>query len=582
MPYKLGLYIRVSTEEQAMRTEGSLENQKHRLTGFVDIKNMQTPDWGEVVEHYVDDGCSAENTNRPQFQRMLRDLRSGKVNTVLVTDLSRLSRSIRDFCVLLDLFKELRVKFLSIKDQFDTSTAVGEMMLFNMINLAQFERRQISERVSLNFHARAIRGLRNGGAAALGFYVDPSNKSVLKVHKTDARFVPIIFDTFLSEGSLYPAAAKLREMKIPTKPTEVDQGDAEASNWNTQLLASFLRNYSYAGLREVNKGHKQSAQSDLQAHEKYQVVKAAWPAIIDEATFFSAQKLLDDNAALERRRLKKSKNRFFLLTQVAVCGECGRPLVGSTGHGRTKEVRYYIHRPLEGKSVTCQKKRWPADEVETLILNHLIKVVAREGYLDGIETDLAKKLSEHRAHLMECQRASDRKIAQADSSLKKLIKLQCDTDDEALQEIYSIQLKETKVQKDEAKRELAEVKEELEGTLSPAKMRETVEANLQDFQRAWGKASPALRKQLIRSVISRFIFKPECIEIYYHSDRAAAIGGQAAEVSAPSNSTVVDISKERKSRKNKIAAAALGVAGQGHYAKVSGWYIVGNGCGGRI
>lgn len=577
MPLKIGQYIRVSTEEQAMRVEGSLDSQKHRLDGFVDIKNMQTPDWGLAVEKYIDDGYSAENTNRPAFQRMLKDLRSGRINTVLVTDLSRLSRSIRDFCALLDLFKELRVKFLSIKDQFDTSTAVGEMMLFNMINLAQFERRQISERVSLNFHSRAMRGLRNGGAAVLGFYVDPENKSVLKVHERDAQLVKTVFDTFLLEGSLYPAAAKLREKEIPTRPTSDDGLVQEDSTWNTQLLGSMLRNFNYAGLREVNKANKFRDQNDLLPHEKYQVVKAAWPEIIDEATFFTVQKMLDDNSGLQRSRRSKSKSRFFLLTQVAKCGECGRPLVGSTGHGRVKEVRYYIHRPIEGKPVTCQKKRWPADEIENIISNHLTKVVAREGYLDGVEAELAKKQNEYRASIVETQRDIEKKISHAESALKKLIKLQIDTDDDTLRDIYGDQLKENKDLREQSKRQLEEVQQELGKTLPPSVVREVIEANLKDFQKAWSKAAPALKKQLLRSVIARFVLKPECIEIYYHSDRSAQVGGLSDDSSQPPISNLVDISNVRNARKKQSSAITHGVSGQTHYAKVSGWYIERNG-----
>ena len=150
MAFNIGLYIRVSTEEQALRMEGSLESQKHRLCGYVDIKNMQQQNWGVVVDEYIDDGFSAKDTNRPALQKLIKDLKKGRINTVLVTDLSRLSRSIRDFCVLIDFFKETKTQFLSLKEQFDTTTAAGEMMLFNMINLAQFERRQISERVTLN------------------------------------------------------------------------------------------------------------------------------------------------------------------------------------------------------------------------------------------------------------------------------------------------------------------------------------------------------------------------------------------------------------------------------------------------
>lgn len=102
-----------------------------------------------VADVYSDEGLSAKDTKRPAFQRMMRDIRKGRINLILVTDLSRLSRNILDFCLLLEELKKYNAKFLSLKEQFDTSTPAGEMMVFNMINLAQFERKQTAERVSL-------------------------------------------------------------------------------------------------------------------------------------------------------------------------------------------------------------------------------------------------------------------------------------------------------------------------------------------------------------------------------------------------------------------------------------------------
>jgi DNA invertase Pin-like site-specific DNA recombinase len=161
MQHKIGIYVRVSTEEQAQVADGSIESQQHRINGFIDIKKHQEKGWGKVVETYIDDGYSAGSTNRPAYQRMIRDLKTGKINLILVTDLSRLSRNISDFC---DLYKDLgkyKANFLSIKEQFDTSTPIGEMMVFNMVNLAQFERKQTSERVKANLLARSKRGLYN-------------------------------------------------------------------------------------------------------------------------------------------------------------------------------------------------------------------------------------------------------------------------------------------------------------------------------------------------------------------------------------------------------------------------------------
>src|SRR5262249_41166742 len=95
--YRLGVYTRVSTEEQAAVIEGSMDNQRHRMQFFVDMKNQQEKNWGVIVEYYIDDGYSAKDTNRPAYQRMLKNLKNGKINAIMVTELSRLSRSIPDF-----------------------------------------------------------------------------------------------------------------------------------------------------------------------------------------------------------------------------------------------------------------------------------------------------------------------------------------------------------------------------------------------------------------------------------------------------------------------------------------------------
>lgn len=149
MQRKIGAYIRVSTEEQASAFEGSLDNQRYRAKSYVDLKNSQEKGWGSIVEFYVDDGYSAKDTKRPAYKRMMLDLKRKKIDFILVSDLSRLSRNLLDFCELLNFLEKNKSNFLSIKEQFDTSTSVGRLMVYLVITLAQFEREQTSERVSL-------------------------------------------------------------------------------------------------------------------------------------------------------------------------------------------------------------------------------------------------------------------------------------------------------------------------------------------------------------------------------------------------------------------------------------------------
>ncbi len=101
-----GLYIRVSTEKQASVEEGSLKNQDYLLTQHIELKSKLGNERWAIVERYVDDGRSAKDTNRPAYQRMITDVESGRINTVLCLALSRISRSTKDLLEMLEFFQK--------------------------------------------------------------------------------------------------------------------------------------------------------------------------------------------------------------------------------------------------------------------------------------------------------------------------------------------------------------------------------------------------------------------------------------------------------------------------------------------
>ena len=166
--HKIAYYIRVSTEEQAENPEGSIRNQEERLKATVKLRNLDG-NFSEVAGVYIDRGKSGKDTNRPELQRLLNDIQRGEITLLMVSDLSRLSRSIRDFCDIWEMMKACGCGFQSLRENMDTTTAAGEMVLFTLANLAQFERAQTAERVLANMQARAARGLYNGGRFPLGY-----------------------------------------------------------------------------------------------------------------------------------------------------------------------------------------------------------------------------------------------------------------------------------------------------------------------------------------------------------------------------------------------------------------------------
>jgi site-specific DNA recombinase len=190
--YKIALYVRVSTEEQAENPEGSVKNREQRLREAVTYRNRNSF-FGEITGVYIDAGISAKDMNRPKLQEMLRAIRNGEINLVMVTELSRLSRNNRDFLGMWDMMHEHGCRFMSLREDFDTTTAAGEMLLFQLVNFAQFERKQTSERVEANIAARAVRGLYNGGSIPIGYKRMPEKAGYLKVDEDAAATVKAAF-----------------------------------------------------------------------------------------------------------------------------------------------------------------------------------------------------------------------------------------------------------------------------------------------------------------------------------------------------------------------------------------------------
>ena len=287
---RIAAYIRVSTEEQARIQEGSLVSQKSRILEYIEFQNKREANWGMLVEIYCDEGKSAKNMNgRPEFLRMLTDVKTGRVDLIVATELSRMSRNIKDFCEVWDLLKDHKASFVTLRENFDTTTASGEMMVFNLINYAQYERKQTSERIAANWLSRSKRGLFNGGTIPLGYDRNPKNKAELTVNLEEAATVKKIFATFVEQETVRQTQKAVTELGIYNKKYTNKHGiEKGGKTFSVDTLQSLLKNKTYLGIKELR--HKDGTVEEI---------KAVWPAIIDTETFQKVQE-----------RLAKNKNRY--------------------------------------------------------------------------------------------------------------------------------------------------------------------------------------------------------------------------------------------------------------------------------
>lgn len=521
---KLLLYVRASREDLKMSPEGTLTSQRQRLEEYVKSRNVLTPGWGKIVAIYMDEARSAKDTNRPQFQEMLRMIELRKGDTILVTELSRLSRSMKDFCGIWDFLRAHQAQFLSLREQFDTTTAAGEMMIYSIINFAQFERKQTSERVVANFRARALRGLYNGGYPMLGYDSHPEKKGHLVVNEEEAARVRRIFQIFSETGSVKAALDQINANNILTKRRRYEDGRVdEGRKFNLTSLWGTLRNRHYLGEREINKRFRYSDKENVPQGKEYQTVKASWPAIISPELFQAVQNRLDWNA--KRYRPENRRNFDYLYSSTVFCGECGEAMVGRSGKTKLKEKHfYYAHKSKKNKTskapgCNCHWYSFDALDLRKIMRNRIRKLADEPTFVEALYRNAKTETS---ALVPD----NERRVSLLQSEIKAL-------NQQIASLMDTLQSNPSQIVRDLVTKEL-----DSKGAVLKAKMSEesslqrqstnvlamTVEqrefSNLaKDWDKLFANLTNAERKDLARTVIGRIEFFPDKLRIRYNYDQ---------------------------------------------------------------
>jgi len=250
---RCAIYTRVSTEQGLEQDFNSLDAQYDACQAYV--RSQLHAGWNLVRAKYDDGGYSGGNTDRPGLQRLLDDVQAERIDVMVVYKVDRLTRSLADFAKLIELFDKHNVSFVSVTQQFNTTTSMGRLTLNVLLSFAQFEREVTSERIRDKIAASKRKGLWVGGMAPLGY---GTKDRKITINETEAERVRTIFNSYLRLGSLNLVLADLRKRGIVTKVRTVKSGDRVGGIPFTRgSLAQLLRNRFYIG--EVTfKGRKGS------------------------------------------------------------------------------------------------------------------------------------------------------------------------------------------------------------------------------------------------------------------------------------------------------------------------------------
>ena len=205
-PVRCAIYTRVSTDHGLDQAFNSLDAQYDASQSY--IRSQAHAGWTLLRAKYDDGGFSGGNTDRPALQRLLEDVRAGKIDVIVVYKVDRLTRSLADFAKLVELFDKQNVSFVSVTQQFNTTTSMGRLTLNVLLSFAQFEREVTSERIRDKIAASKRKGLWVGGMAPLGY--DTKDRKI-SVNEAEADRVEIIFRSYLKLGSLNKVMAELRK-----------------------------------------------------------------------------------------------------------------------------------------------------------------------------------------------------------------------------------------------------------------------------------------------------------------------------------------------------------------------------------
>ena len=311
--------------------------------------------WTLVRSKYDDGGFSGGDTDRPALQRLLGDVRSGKIDVIVVYKVDRLTRSLADFAKLVELFDQHSVSFVSVTQQFNTTTSMGRLTLNVLLSFAQFEREVTSERIRDKIAASKRKGLWVGGMAPLGY--DTKDRKIT-VNEAEADRVRGIFRGYLKLGSLNLLMADLRKRGIVTKVRTLRTGETIGGIAFTRgPLAHLLRNRFYIG----------------EVAFKGEVLVGEQPAIVDRRLFEAVQAKLSQQVI--NHKVSRTKSEALLLGRIF--DDRGHRMTPSHARRRGIKYRYYISSALlQGQPKQAGTvSRIPAHAIETLVIkairNHL-------------------------------------------------------------------------------------------------------------------------------------------------------------------------------------------------------------------
>ncbi len=390
--YNVGLYIRLSREDddKVLMSE-SITNQKSLLLQYVKENNLK------VYDIYIDDGYSGTNFERPDFNRLLKDIELGKINMVITKDMSRLGRDYIGTGNLIEkYFPEHNVRYIAVTDNIDTflDNSNNDIAPFKAI-MNDMYAKDISKKIKSSLKAKMKEGKWVGGRTPFGYDQDKNNKNHLVINEEQANIVRKIFNMCMNGLSFYKIAQQLTNEKIKT-PAEYYNFEWKSHYklkygiWHSKTIKDILTNRIYIGDLVQNKRNKVNYKVKKiikNSTNDYIIVENTHEAIIDKKLFYEVQKRIPKNKG------RNEKKETHLLDGLLYCGNCGHRI--SITSRRKKDNRCYTicnYYRTYMKEHLCTTHSNNYDELEKIIINSITEICLNYINKDKIKNNILSNL----------------------------------------------------------------------------------------------------------------------------------------------------------------------------------------------
>ncbi len=457
---RCAVYTRKSTEDGLDQDFNSLHAQREACEAYV--RSQAGEGWKLLPDPYDDGGFSGGTMDRPALSRLLADIQAQKIDTIIVYKVDRLTRSLADFSRIVDVLDTHDVSFVSITQQFNTTTSMGRLTLNMLLSFAQFEREVTGERIRDKIAASKRKGMWMGGFVPLGY--EPDGRT-LTINEREARTVRTIFQLYLELGNVRHVKQATDDLGLTTKVRRSNNGKAGGSeaggepggDGRDRIVIHMPNGASpdagrqaggkgdaspvtkrSAGGRPLSRGYIYKLLGNplyvgCIAH-KGEIHEGLHPAIIDQATWDAVQQKLISNRGRKRSIPTRKTEPSPLMGKLFDAD--GHPLTPSHAVKSGRRYRYYVSRHLVNGTVdentTASGWRLPAREIERITADAITTLITNPARLaeaardNGIAADRIGDVLRHVSANQQTERPSHSQITTDSLNLAERIVLGTD------------------------------------------------------------------------------------------------------------------------------------------------------------